>query len=105
MAAVSDPVAMGSDQKLPSSPPLSAPGAFPGANGSEADQDEEEIAPRPPPHRTPSSSVPKADTEAEAETHKAAGNKFFKAQQFDKAIAEYTKGISLSLHNLFLFRV
>lgn len=92
MAAASDPIPMGGDQKVPSSPP-SAPGAFPSTNTSDATAHEEDTPPRPPPHRSSSNSVPKSDTEAEAEAFKAAGNKFFKAQQFDKAIGEYTKGI------------
>ena len=89
MAAMSDssPVPMDIDSTVPSSPPPSAPGAFPnGVNG------EENTPPRPPPHRSPTNSKPSEPATGDAEACKAAGNKFFKAKQFDKAIAEYTKG-------------
>jgi DnaJ family protein C protein 7 len=46
-------------------------------------------APAPPPHTTPAS--PPVSTE-DAEAFKAAGNKYFKAGDYDKAIQEYTKG-------------
>lgn len=79
---------------VPSSPAPSAPGAFPTANGSGDDAHENGEAPQPPPHKTPSSPPP-AEPEAppaDPEDHKAQGNKFFKLQQYDKAIEEYTKG-------------
>ena len=48
-------------------------------------------APPPPPHKSnPSSPVP--TTEDEAESYKAAGNKFFKEKDFRNAIIQYTKG-------------
>lgn len=46
-------------------------------------------APAPPPHRTPASPPPPTE---DAEAFKAAGNKYFKAKDYDKAIQEYTKG-------------
>jgi len=78
-----------------SSPPVTpsreAPGAFPehpsdnSTNGTSNASDER--SPTPPPHRvTPQ----KVDPEA----CKAAGNKFFKAKDYERAIAEYTKGMS-----------
>ena len=99
MAAASDPLPTGGDH-VPSSPPPEAPGAFPATNGADHNTSDDDTAPPPPPHGTSSpSSSPSttkqndADIEAEAESFKAAGNKFFKAKQYDKAIAEYTKGI------------
>ncbi|EXJ89405.1 hypothetical protein A1O3_02472 [Capronia epimyces CBS 606.96] len=47
----------------------------------------DERSPTPPPHRVPA--APKVDPEA----CKAAGNKFFKAKDYDKAIEEYTKAV------------
>jgi DnaJ family protein C protein 7 len=77
-------------------PPEVPPGAFPTTNGVNGEHGREstdgEEGPVPPPHRTPTSpepEVPKVDAEA----CKAAGNKFYKAGQYDKAIAEYTKGL------------
>lgn len=78
-----------------SSPPVTpskeAPGAFPehpsdhSTNGTSNASDER--SPTPPPHRvTPQ----KVDPEA----CKASGNKFFKARDYERAIAEYTKGMA-----------
>ncbi|KAI9810487.1 MAG: hypothetical protein M1827_006263 [Pycnora praestabilis] len=82
----------------PSSPPPVAPGAFPTTNGTNGDG-----SPIPPPHRTPTSPSPQqqqqqqqqkpAQPTVDAEACKAAGNKFFKAKEYDKAIKEYTKAI------------
>ncbi|KAH7038189.1 uncharacterized protein B0I36DRAFT_236311 [Microdochium trichocladiopsis] len=50
--------------------------------------------PVPPPHKSnPSSPVP--TTEDEAESYKAAGNKFFKEKDYRNAIIQYTKAIEL----------
>jgi DnaJ family protein C protein 7 len=46
-------------------------------------------APTPPPHKTPTTPPPSTE---DAEAFKAAGNKYFKAGDYTKAIAEYTKG-------------
>ncbi|KEF58485.1 uncharacterized protein A1O9_06411 [Exophiala aquamarina CBS 119918] len=83
-----------------SSPPVTpskeAPGAFPehpsdhSTNGTSNASDER--SPTPPPHRvTPH----KVDPEA----CKAAGNKFFKAKDYDRAIAEYTKAVDAEPSN------
>lgn len=77
--------------------PQSAPGAFPQTNGVNGDHAED--SPAPPPHRTPTSPPPQQEqqqkaTPVDAEKCKEAGNKFFKAKQYDKAIEEYTKGWS-----------
>jgi DnaJ homolog subfamily C member 7 len=77
----------------PTTPLKVAPGAFPdnangtlnGVNGDRGD----EKSPTPPPHRVPMPEKPTIDAEAA----KAAGNKFFKAKDYSRAIAEYTKGL------------
>jgi len=82
------PVANGASP--PVTPAREAVGSFPEAqaNGdaSGVNGGHEEKSPTPPPHRvTP---TPKVDAEA----CKAAGNKFFKAKDYERAIVEYTKG-------------
>jgi DnaJ homolog subfamily C member 7 len=71
-----------------------APGAFPdsAANGetNSINGHDDEKSPTPPPHKEP----PPPPVDAEA--CKAAGNKFFKAKDFARAIVEYTKGTHLS---------
>ena len=79
--------------------PQQAPGAFPNGNGVNGDQSEES-GPAPPPHRSATSSPaqqssPTPSAPVDAEACKEAGNKFFKAKQYDKAIEEYTKGSSI----------
>lgn len=64
-----------------------------GANGVNNDEETEQ-SPVPPPHRiqpSPRSEVPPKPA-VDAEACKAAGNKYFKAQDFTRAIQEYTKG-------------
>jgi DnaJ family protein C protein 7 len=85
--------------------PQQAPGAFPnGANGDHT----EESGPAPPPHKSASNSPPPANSPpqspvVDAQQCKEAGNKFFKAQQYDKAIEEYTKGGSPSAERVHIF--
>ena len=64
------------------------------ANGSanHAPKDEEK-SPTPPPHRTPLPKKPFLDPEA----CKMSGNKYYNVKDFKMAIAEYSKGIHLSL--------
>ena len=50
-------------------------------------------SPMPPPHRVPS---PPPRPSIDAEACKATGNKYFKAKDYPRAIAEYTKGSLLS---------
>ena len=94
MAAVSDnSMPSEVDGKISSSPLQGAPGAFPTSNGADND---EQTPPRPPPHRSPTSPGPKSpelSAAPSAESCKNAGNRFFKNKQYDKAIAEYTKGM------------
>ena len=77
------PAVNGSSQ--PPTPSHDAPGAFP-TEETNGDNDRDERSPTPPPHKVPP--TPKVDPEA----CKAAGNKFFKAKDYDRAIQEYTKG-------------
>ena len=87
----------GSDQNGVSSPPAeltpatpskATPGAFPeNANGTSTEiNGREEKSPTPPPHRSP------IKPPVDAEACKAAGNKFFKARDYSRAVTEYTKG-------------
>lgn len=75
----------------PTTPGTEAPGAFPTSedNNDQATngvkRDEEVKSPTPPPHRN---LPPKMDPEA----CKAAGNKYFKAKDYDRAVQEYSKG-------------
>lgn len=64
--------------------PDNANGTVNGINGDH----EDDKSPTPPPHRVPMVEKPTVDAEAA----KAAGNKFFKAKDYSRAIAEYTKG-------------
>jgi DnaJ family protein C protein 7 len=67
-----------------------------GVNGAEEEQQEQsgEEGPVPPPHRTPTSPSPQPEVpKVDAEACKAAGNKFYKAGQYEKAIEEYSKGL------------
>jgi len=86
-------------------PQQSVPGAFdsPKVNGRKdsttvnggaaGDQ-----GPVPPPHKSnPTSPVPApAPTPEDAEAFKTAGNKFYKAKEYKKAIEEYTKGMNVA---------
>jgi DnaJ homolog subfamily C member 7 len=80
-----EPVTSPIGERQPMATLKETPGAFPefanGVNGLD------ERSPTPPPHRAPP--APKVDAEA----CKAAGNKFFKAKDYERAIAEYTKGM------------
>lgn len=82
------------ETESPATPVGTAPGGFPenangtvnvnGVNGDHGD----EKSPTPPPHRVPIAEKPSIDAEAA----KTAGNKFFKAKDYSRAIVEYTKG-------------
>jgi DnaJ homolog subfamily C member 7 len=76
----------------PTTPSKAAPGSFPdNANGAVNGvncENGDEKSPTPPPHRVPMIEKPTIDAEAA----KAAGNKFFKAKDYSRAIAEYMKG-------------
>ena len=100
---MSDPDRMDVDSEgpngAPTSPPPQAnmPGAFdsPKPNGTPAASNGE--GPVPPPHKSNPTSPAAASppTVEEAEAFKAAGNKFYKAKEYKKAIEEYTKGMLL----------
>lgn len=94
---MSDPVPDVDRDAASSPPPSSPPGSFPRANGTSSPVGAESAqAPAPPPHRVPMNnsqpSTPQIRAE-EAEAFKAAGNKFFKAQDYPKAIQEYSRGL------------
>ena len=78
----------------PMSPLTTAPGAdLENANGTVNGLNGDHAygkSPTPPPHRVSVVEKPVIDAEAA----KAAGNKFFKAKDFSRAITEYTKGSS-----------
>lgn len=116
MSAMEDqPTPMDIDGDLTSSPPPMSPAnananaeKVPkqnGTNGTMTPNGEEEAAPRPPPHRVPTSPptqqapapepVPAAPEKpaVDAEACKITGNKFFKAKEYEKAIKEYSKGM------------
>jgi len=94
-------VGVNSDPMETTPAPEEVPGAFPETNGVNGEHEEKgedgDEGPAPPPHRTPKSpSPPPEQPEApkvDAEACKAAGNKFYKAGQYQKAIEEYSKGI------------
>lgn len=80
-----------SQKSQPPTPGTNPPGAFPSSeplpNGNEnANIREQTKSPTPPPHRI--NTQPKMDPEAA----KAAGNKFFKAKDYGRAVVEYSKG-------------
>ncbi|OAG43587.1 hypothetical protein AYO21_02173 [Fonsecaea monophora] len=82
----------------PATPSKEVPGAFSDQANSDATSNgtngqHEERSPTPPPHRVPP--APKVDAEA----CKAAGNKFFKAKDYDRAIVEYTKAVEAEPSN------
>lgn len=107
LSAMSDPpTPMDLDQdedgptsSLPSSPPPAmSPGVLLGTNGANGVNGvNSDGSPVPPPHKIPSSPPPQPKPIVDAEACKAAGNKFFKAKDYDKAIKEYTKGANISI--------
>ena len=107
LSTMSEPTPMDIDSEgpnVPSSPPpqTNMPGSFdsPQTNGTKVNGE----GPAPPPHKSPTSPVTApAPTPEDAEAFKTAGNKLYKAGDYRKAIAEYTKGMWL-LKNLTLRR-
>ncbi|KAF2395540.1 TPR-like protein [Trichodelitschia bisporula] len=91
----------------PSASPANMAAPPPPPAGFQRMNADEEVAPRPPPHRVPTSPAPvpakpksapapppaPPTPTVDAEAYKAAGNKFFKNREYDKAIKEYTKAI------------
>ena len=72
----------------PTSPFKEAPGAFPATGNGAVNgmNGHDEKIPTPPPHKMPSKPP------ENAEACKVTGNKFFKLKDYDRAIAEYSKG-------------
>jgi DnaJ family protein C protein 7 len=101
LSSMSDPDRMDVESEGPNgapaspSPQTSMPGSFdsPKINGTNGTPNGE--GPVPPPHKSnPTSPAPvAAPTPEEAEAFKTAGNKFYKAKEYKKAIEEYTKGM------------
>lgn len=79
---INSQAAMADDETTASAAPQTNGTAAAATNGADKDS-----APAPPPHKDPTSPPP-----VDAEACKAAGNKFFKAREYAKAIQEYTKG-------------
>lgn len=84
-----------SPHSLPNGAPHPSKRQTNGINGTTSPHAQEGAPPRPPPHRTPTNpsahEVPQPTTDPEA--FKAAGNKFFKTKEYEKAIGEYSKAI------------
>lgn len=82
---------------VPTSPPqTNMPGSFSTPKTNSASANANGDGPVPPPHRSNPTS-PASDgvpTPEQAEAFKTAGNKFYKAKEYKKAIEEYTKGRS-----------
>ncbi|KAL8768789.1 MAG: hypothetical protein Q9209_005078 [Squamulea sp. 1 TL-2023] len=102
MSAPSDPpTPMEVDQdgdasSASSSPPPIDPTSYSDTNGSMNDADMEGPAsPVPPPHRFKPTTSPPAKPALDPEECKALGNRYFKNQDYFKAIAEYTKALSV----------
>lgn len=84
---------------METTPAPEMPGAFVmpnGAGGDTSGSENEGDGPAPPLHRTPTSPAPEPELPpVDPEECKAAGNKLYKAGQYNKAIEEYTKGLSV----------
>lgn len=95
LSAMSSPQENGDPMETTPAPEEAPPGAFPTTNGinGKHEHGSDQEGPAPPPHQTPSSPSPQPEVpQVDAEACKAAGNKFYKAGQYQKAIDEYTKG-------------
>ena len=67
-----------------------------GTNGGHEEETPSAVgSPIPPPHKVNPSPPPLCKPEVDPEAFKAAGNKFFAAKDYKKAIREYTKGMSM----------
>ena len=87
-----------------SSPSPTDPTSYSDANGSTNDAEmEDPTSPVPPPHRFKPTTSPPAKPALDPEECKALGNKYFKAHDYVKAIAEYTKGGLPSLQACIVF--
>ncbi|KAL8873831.1 MAG: hypothetical protein Q9174_000760 [Haloplaca sp. 1 TL-2023] len=79
-----------------STPPPSASNGFFDVNGAANEPvTEGPTSPVPPPHRYKPSTPPPPKPAVDPEACKALGNKYFKNQDYVKAIAEYTKALSV----------
>ena len=99
LSAMSSPPQNGEifSDPMETTPAPETPGAFPMTNGASGSEDGGD-GPAPPLHGTPKSPTPQPEEpQVDAEACKAAGNKFYKAGQYQKAIDEYTKGLSAQI--------
>ena len=91
-----DPMDIDQDDSVmasPSSPSPTASGFFSSPNGiNQVNSLNGNGSPIPPPHKIPTEPTPPPKPSVDAEAFKAAGNKFFKMKDYDKAIREYSKG-------------
>ncbi|KAL8732316.1 MAG: hypothetical protein Q9181_004003 [Wetmoreana brouardii] len=86
----------GDTSSTPSSPPPTASNGYPDLNGATDEMDMEgPTSPVPPPHRLKPATPPPPKPALDPEDCKALGNKYFKNQDYVKAIAEYTKAVNL----------
>lgn len=97
MSSPQENEANGEAMETTPAPEEALPGAFPTTNGVNGEHhSEDESAPAPPLHRSPTSPASTPPPTVDPEVCKAAGNKFYKAGQYSKAIEEYTKAIEAS---------
>lgn len=82
------PVPMDLDNERPSSPAMPDQQPSPAVVNGTQEAHEGQRNPTPPPHRSP---PPQTDP---GEAFKLAGNKFYKAGDYERAIQEYNKGES-----------
>lgn len=104
LSAMSSPQQNGEtfSDPMETTPAPETPGAFPQTNGASGSEDGGD-GPAPPLHRTPTTPTTQPEEpQVDAEACKAAGNKFYKAGQYQKAIDEYTKGLSAQTFPNFL---
>ncbi|KAL8938046.1 MAG: hypothetical protein Q9216_004098 [Gyalolechia sp. 2 TL-2023] len=84
-----------------STPPPAAPNTYPDANGASDDLDmERTTSPIPPPHRFMPTTSPPPKPTLDPEACKVLGNKYFKNKDYVKAIAEYTKALSVEAESV-----
>ncbi|KAI4177111.1 MAG: hypothetical protein LQ343_000593 [Gyalolechia ehrenbergii] len=102
MSALSDPpTPMDVDRdedasSAASTPPPAAPNSYPDTNGAPNHSDmERTTSPIPPPHRFMPTTSPPPKPAVDPEACKVLGNKYFKNKDYVKAIAEYTKALSV----------
>ena len=96
MSDFAEPMNIDQDDSTMASPSGSSPatsGFFSVANGADhLNGLNGNGSPVPPPHKVSTETPPVPKPSIDAEAWKAAGNKFFKMRDYEKAIREYSKG-------------